>query len=810
MKTHHTSQTDTQKPLAKHSIFSRIVKLIRVLFISTTYLKSSYRLLSLNRQTQAKLSPDKDINAQQNRNVYERYGRLPQALVLFKMLALLFCTSQTVYAQNQILQAQKIDHQIILDGKVTEQEWANVEIIPLSQKVPNAGDPPTQKTEIRLAYDEDYLYLSGRMFDSEVDKIVANSKKRDDFTENSEWCGLLIDSYNDRENALAFFVTPTASKLDMALANDIQGLGAFNLSWNAYWDAAVTRTEEGWFAEMRIPWTTLPFEEKEGKVIMGITTWRYLARNDETDIFPPRDLSTGSSFRPSLTQRFEFSAINSKNPIHITPYILGGMARTTEYIPNPESYHTQTAIKKEVGLDAKIALSSNATLDVSLNTDFAQVEADDQQINLSRLNIFFPEKRLFFQERAGLFDFNFGSYDKLFHSRRIGIVNGAQTRIFGGLRAVGKFGNWESGFLSMQTAAHEELGSENFTVFRLRKRVWNENSNIGLIYTNRADFKGDFNSVYGLDANIRFLPQNFLSFRWAQSFTDGQENKLNSLDASKFYVEVAKRSQKGFTYNVNYGRSGKEFVPGIGFEHRHDFQKLAANLSYNMFPSRESKIVQSGPYILADLTWGNENRILESRFIHLGYNVLSKSGYSFDLLLQADAEELLYELPLTHDIALERGKYQFNSLHASVSSPSSQGFSYFASLSSGGFYHGKKSTILFAPAVNITPDLILEGNYEYNLLHFPSEAAAIHVQLSRLKFLYTFSTKLSLSAQLQHNNVSKSYLASLRLRFNPKEGNDFYLVYNGGLNQQTDRRSPWLAMSSTQTIFLKYSHSFHL
>lgn len=810
MKTLYTSQTDSVKIYTKPSFITQIKKGIQVFFMLDSVLLGTLRraILKPKRTLANKRLPEE--NASKKRSLHTLYGRLPQSIVLFKMIVLLLGSSQLVYGQGTILQAHKTSNQIVIDGMVSDEEWNSIPIISLSQKVPNAGDDPTQKTELRIAYDENYLYLSGRMFDTEPDKIVANSKRRDDFTENSEWCGLLIDSYNDRENALAFFVTPTGSKLDMSLANDIQGLGAFNLSWNSYWDGAASRNEEGWFAEIRIPWNTLPFELKEGKAIMGITAWRYLARNDETDIFPPRDLSTGSSFRPSLTQRFEFSAIQQKKPIHITPYVLGGMAQTHDYIPNPESYQAFTEFKKEIGLDAKIALSSNATLDVSLNTDFAQVEADDQQVNLSRLNIFFPEKRLFFQERAGLFDFNFGSYDKLFHSRRIGIVQGEQTRIFGGLRAVGKFGSWESGFLSMQTDAHKDLQSENFTVFRLRKRILNENSNIGMIYTHRGDLKGDFNSVYGVDGTIRFLPQNFLSFRWAQSFTDGKANDFTSQDASKYYVELAKRSQKGFTYNINYGRSGKDYVPGIGFEHRFDFRKLAANLSYNMFPSRESKISQYGPYLFTDLTWGNENKVLESRFLHLGYSVLSKSGYTFDLRFQADAEELLYELPLTTEIRLDKGKYGFNSLHASVSSPSAQQFSYFAGLSTGGFYHGKKTTLLFAPAVNITPDLILEGNYEYNLLHFPGESSAIHVQLSRLKTLYTFNTKITLSAQVQHNNVSKSFLGSLRLRFNPKEGNDFYLVYNGDMNQQRDRRSPWLPISNAQTIFLKYSHTFHL
>ena len=152
----------------------------------------------------------------------------------------LFILSETTLGQS-VIQAHRIDHQIIIDGSVDGDEWDSIPALAVSQKVPNAFDPPTQETEIRIAYDTDYLYLSGRLYDNEPEKIVANTKKRDDFTENTEWVGLLIDSYNDRENALAFYVTPTGSKLDMALSNDTQGLGAFNLSWDSYWNSATSR-----------------------------------------------------------------------------------------------------------------------------------------------------------------------------------------------------------------------------------------------------------------------------------------------------------------------------------------------------------------------------------------------------------------------------------------------------------------------------------------------------------------------------------------------------------------------------------------
>lgn len=725
-----------------------------------------------------------------------------------RLISLLFFAFLTQMLNAQApMNITRITEAIVIDGLVNESVWDKIPILNITQKVPNAGDAPTQLTEIRLAYDKQYLYLSGRLFDDEPDKIVANSKKRDDFTENTEWLGFLIDSYNDRENALAFYVTPNGSRFDMAIANDAQGPTAFNLSWNSYWDAAATRDSTGWFAEIRVPFTTLPFEVIDGQVTMGITIWRYFARNDETDIFPPRDLSTGSSFRPSLTQPFTFTDIDQRKLVHVTPYVLGGMSNTqTE---GDKGYFNDQRFKKEIGLDAKIALGSNATLDLTINTDFAQVEADDQQVNLSRLNLFFPEKRLFFQERAGLFEFNFGSSDRIFHSRRIGIVNGEQTRIYGGARSYGRFGTWETGFLNMQTGARGDLGSENFSVLRVRKRVLNENSTIGMILTNRTDFKGQYNTVYGLDATLRVHKQNYLSARWAQSITDQNDSPFKSLDQSKYFLELSKRSQEGFTYTVNYGRAGKDYEPGIGFEHRPDFSQLNHQFSYNIFPSGDSKIVQHGPYLVGGLTWGNSHGKLETRNTHLGYNVLTKLGWTYNIRIQSDEEQLFSPLSLPGDIAIVNGRYPLSSVFASVSSPAANKLSYFIGLGTGDFYDGKKHTVSVAPFINVTPDFIVEASYSYNQLRFPDQSKEVNVVLTQLKMLYTFSTKLTINAFVQHNSISKTFLGSVRLRYNPREGDDFFFVFNGDLNQDRFRNEFALPVSNGNTISLKYSRTLH-
>lgn len=727
--------------------------------------------------------------------------RLGSLLIFYLVIS-----GKDVQAQSakDVINATKIDQAILIDGLINEPVWETIAPLEVKQKVPNSGASPTQRTEIRLAYDDQYLYLSGRMYDSEPHKINSNSKKRDDFTENTEWCGLLIDSFNDRENALGFYVTPTGSRLDMALSNDAQGPSAFNLSWNTFWKGASTIDSTGWFAEIQIPFSSLPFEVIDGEVTMGITTWRYLARNDETDIYPTIKISDGSSFRPSLTQKFVFREVETRKPVWFTPYVLLG--RINSFQPRTEEeYPSEKKYKTEIGGDVKIAFGSNTSLDLTINTDFAQVEVDDQQVNLTRLNLFFPEKRLFFQERSSLFEFNFGTYDKAFHSRRIGIIDGQQTRIFGGARAYGRYGTFESGFLNMQTGPLADLDSENFTVFRARKRVFNENSTLGMIVTNRTNLGNKYNTLYGLDGTIKYHKSNFVSVRWAQTFNDDQENNLFNLNQTKYFLEFTKRSQDGFTYTVNYGRSGKNYNPGIGFEHRRDFKQLNHTFNYNFFPNKESKISQHGPYFSGGLTWGNSHGQLESRNSSIGYNFLTKLGWTYDIKIQLDQERLFQPLNLPGDLEIQTNNYHFTSAFGSIISNSANRLAYSAGVGFGEFYNGTKTEFRIAPFINITKDFIAEGSYTVNRLLFNDQTT--HVQLSQLKLLYTFSTKLTLNSFIQHHSVNQMITGSIRFRYNPKEGTDFFCVVNGDLNQNRMRNDLFLPVSNQTTIFLKYSHT---
>ena len=320
-----------------------------------------------------------------------------------------------------------------LDGKVDEPDWDAIAPLPLVQYEPMAGAPPTERTEIRLADDDKYFYVSMRAFDNDPNGIRATSLYRDQIA-GSDHLEVLLDTYNDNQTGYIFTTTPTGIRNDAEVANDaivstvLQGR-PFNRDFNTFWDAESTVDELGWYAEIRIPFTSLRFQEIQGEVTMGITVQRKV-------VFPAVPPITNWAFlRPSLAKKIVFTGISPNKTLYVTPYVLGGLVRNFMLNEASNNYDEHTDSQLDIGGDIKFSITNNLTADFTINTDFAQAEADDQFVNLTRFSLFFPEKRQFFQERSAVFDFRTGGISRLFFSRRIGLTNGGdQVPIYGGVR----------------------------------------------------------------------------------------------------------------------------------------------------------------------------------------------------------------------------------------------------------------------------------------------------------------------------------------------------------------------------------------
>jgi Domain of unknown function (DUF5916) len=733
-------------------------------------------------------------------------------------------SSITTRSQTPVV-IRKLTQPVTFDGLSDDPAWKDSAALPMVMMMPNFGFPPSERTEVLVAFDDGFFWVAGRLYDRETDKIQARSKKRDLQEATSDMFAVIIDTFNDKENALGFATTPAGLRWDAAISNDAVPLlpmeqEPFNLSWNTFWDVQVVVNNEGWFVEMRIPLSSLRFQEKDGRVIMGLTFYRWIARKNESDVFPAIYPKWGmmSAFKPSQSQEISLEGLRSRNPLYITPYALVGSGYTNDLNYEETEYiHTEVP-PAEAGLDLKYGLSSNLTLDVTVNPDFAQVEADDQQVNLTRYSLFFPEKRLFFQERASIFDFTFGAYSRLFYSRRIGLYEDEEQEtfqvipIYGGVRMIGRAGPYDLGFMDMQTAPLEEQDQpgENFGVVRLRRRVLNPYSYVGGMITSRVGTDGSYNEAYGFDGILRVSGDNYLTFGWAQSFENGRTNNPMSLDPSRLRVAYERRTQKGLGLYWGLSRAGKDYVPGIGFEYREDFTASRAEILYGWIPGPSSALQSHSIRAEGMISLRNADHSIESAMLGPGWEFNTKSGWGGQFSYQFHREGLQELLEFSDEVNVPPGDYSFSGVQGFFHAPMGGLLGAMSMLEIGSFYDGWKTTLRIMPNWSVLPDLNLSGQYEYNRVKFPERGQELIAHLVQLRILATLSTKFSILTYVQYNGAEDLAVGNIRIRYNPREGNDLYVVFNELLNTDREGKIPYPPQSGARALLIKYSYTFNL
>jgi len=715
--------------------------------------------------------------------------------------------------KKELIELRRVRGSIKLDGFSDEPAWEGVDSLPLVMFMPNFGEKPSQRTEALIAYDDDFLYIAGRLYDSESDKIQSNSMKRDSDDPSSEWFGIVIDSYNDKENALAFFTTPSGLRWDAEVTNDALEPNPYNLSWNTFWDVATVQTEQGWFAEIRIPFSSLRFQDEEGRVVMGIIVRRRIARNSEWDVYPPIPPNWGfyGIFKPSKAQEVLLQGVYSRSPLYVSPYLLGGQGQFTELNDSGTALERGKSIEREAGFDIKYGLTSHLTLDVTVNTDFAQVEADDEQINLTRFSLFFPEKRLFFQERSGIFEFDFakGDNSQLFYSRRIGIHEGQIVHIYGGARLVGRAGSWDLGFLNMQTAPAGSLPSENFGVFRIRRQMFNPYSYVGAMTTTRIGVDGRYNVAYGLDAIIRVFGDDYLTLKWAQTFANDYANNPLSLTPARLRLNWRRRSSKGWGYAASLDRAGAEYDPGVGFEPRDDFSKLAVGLIYGWLPGSSTKLFSHQVSLTGISFFRNTDKEVDSFSLSTGWQFRMKSGWEGQFMPALYFENVPEDFDLSDEAEVLTGRYTFAGIHGEFSTPSGNSKYLKAMLDWGSFYDGWRTSLGIEPRWNVSPNLELSATYQLNRIEFSDRDQRFHAHIGQLRALYMMNTKISVTTFIQYNSSVDAVIGNIRFRYNPREGIDLYLVYNESLNTVRWRENLHYPLSNDRALLLKYRHTFN-
>jgi hypothetical protein len=709
----------------------------------------------------------------------------------------------------------RITGPIVLDGLSDEPAWQGVEPFHLTMYEPIAGARPSERTEVLAAYDDDHLYFALRAFDSDPSGIRGNILYRDRFG-SDDYFEVMLDTFNDNENALIFTTSPAGIRRDTEIARDASGpIGSWlNPDFNTFWDTGVTVNEEGWFAEMRIPFSSLRFQDDDGRVVMGLVVHRIIARKSERSTFPAIEPNVNWAFlKPSRAQKVLLEGVYSRRPLYITPYGLAGVDRSAQPDDASPGYGYQRLRRGDVGADVKYGLTNELTLDVTLNTDFAQVEADDQQINLTRFSLFFPEKRQFFQERAGLFEFNTGGTSRLFHSRRIGLTpDGQPVRILAGGRVVGRIGAWEVGLLDIQTAREGELPSENFGVVRVRRNVFNPHSFAGAMWTSRIGMDGSYNTAYGLDGTFRLIGDEYLSFQWAQTFDrvgpGGAER--NGLQAGRFSGLLERRRRQGTGYTSRLTWSGPAYDPGIGFVQRRDFTQLEQSLSYTWMPGAASSMIWHTLGATGSGYLRNDGTRLETLEVGPEWSFAQKSGASGGIDARVVHEELVTPFSLPGGITVPAGEYTFVRAGAGYTMSRNSLLRTGARIKGGGFFGGSQASLTLTPNWYVSRHLELAGTYGYTHIRFPDSDQRLDGHIARLRIGLALNTQLSTNVFVQYNNTANVLSANARFRYNFREGNDLWIVFNEALNTNRARHHPALPLSDSRAVMLKYTYTFAL
>ncbi len=721
---------------------------------------------------------------------------------LFSFIALVAIPATQPQPAREIIELTRLDGPIELDGSPDEEAWRRVPALPLTMYSPIFRGTPTQRTEIRVAYDALHLYAAGWFYDTDPSAVRKNSLYRDRLSGDDTFA-LYVDPFNDDQNAKWFGTTPGGIRVDQLVSDD----GATqNENWDGFWEVRTKITEEGWFMEMKIPFSTLGFlATPEGAVSMGLTATRLVARNDERVTFPAID--PGFPFRrPSLAADVALRHLNTRKPIYVTPYVLGGSARTaTRGAPL-----TSTS-PRETGLDIRFPLSSRLTADLTVNTDFAQVEADGQQVALDRFPLFFPERRRFFQENSGLFDFVTAGGARLFHSRRIGLTpSGAPVRILGGARLVGKAGRFEIGALNMETDGEGSEGRENTGVFRIRRPILNSSSTFGVMATTYLSGSSRSASL-AADASLRVHGNEYVTLKWATTADRDARTSSGLLGRSMVDARWERRTGRGLSYSAQLSRAGLDYRPRLGFLPRRDY--TTANVIANWFKFTDSsrffrRIYPGG---LAFSTFRNSDRALDSGQYAFWVQWDTKSGGGGWIEPKWFRENVVTSFKVGGVVDIPAGVYDFADLQIQYSTASGARLRTDIDFRAGTYFDGRRVQLIASPTWTVSPHLDFGLNYQVTRLRFPVRSQSADIQLAGLRIRAAVDARASGAALVQYNSTTRRLDLNVRLRYAVKEGTDLWFVYNEGFDTETTRQgfeTPGGLRSLARAFIVKYSHTF--
>ncbi|MBI4481871.1 MAG: carbohydrate binding family 9 domain-containing protein [Acidobacteria bacterium] len=695
-------------------------------------------------------------------------------------------------SQTKIVTAIPTEEKIEIDGELKEATWQKASPgADFIQNEPYPGKPSTEKTEVRVLYDADNLYVGALCFDSEPGKLKISDLKRDFEIEETDVFGLILDTFHDRRNGFAFFTNPMGAKRELQSIDDGRDL---NLNWEGIWYVKTKLYDYGWAVEIAIPFKTLRFN-KDHTQIWGTNFLRRVRRKNETAHWSPVPLRYQMRHVSYAGELHGLGEIRQGRNLKVKPFAVAELNQLSL------TKKGSTSVDFDGGIDLKYGVTPGLTLDVTANTDFSQVEVDEQQVNLTRFPLFFPEKREFFLENAGLFQF--GEVAKaagpprdpeliLFFSRRIGLSpEGEVVPIWGGTRLTGRSGKFGLGFLNIQTKEMGKIPAHNFTVGRVKREIFSK-SDVGVIFINRhSEFSPQRHRALGLDANFRLFENLRINSFIAKTDTPGASG---SDLAGKIAVDWTDRR---IDFYASYLDVEDNFKAEVGHVRRTGMRLSQLEWGYHHRPRKHPLfrdiIVFKGVF---EYTTDQHNRPLTKLFRPI-FRIWFHNGGVFEITARKNFDRLDRPFFIRPQVAIPAGDYGFTDLLLIGNTDKSKALSADVRFSKGNFYDGKKTSLNLASTWRPSYKFSAALRYERNDVSLPH--GSFITNLVGLRLNYAFSTRLFLNAFLQYSSERKRMSSNIRLNLIHRPMSDFFIVYN----EQRDVTSQGL---SDKGLIFKYTH----
>ncbi|GMQ81904.1 MAG: hypothetical protein BMS9Abin05_1341 [Rhodothermia bacterium] len=687
-------------------------------------------------------------------------------------------STNTVFAQTR--DADPVDRRLSIeavfaenpprvDGRLDDDIWQSIEPVRgFLQRWPDEGASPTEDTWAKIAYDRDFLYFAFKFSDREPELIRAHNLERGGRNGFDDHAYIGLDTFLDGRNAYLFEINALGTQDDAMISDESMSMDAY--SWDAVFRSETVIDNEGWTLEVSIPFRQLRFPDGE-ELEFGLFMRRTIKRKNETLNWPLVPLSYGSGFTDDMRSVSRYGRltglkrIRRGRNIEITPYVIRGAQQVREDLSIRD---TESDATTDVGVDLKYSVTSNLTLDLTVNTDFAQVEADNARLNLTRFSLFFPEKRQFFLERSGLFEHGASRRTQTFFSRTIGLTED----ILAGTRVTGQLGRFSVGFLNIQTGnGMDQLfgsNSANNLVARVKTDLF-PRATAGVILTNKT--QGDaWNTAVGFDTQIRFWSRsNFEA--WYTDVRDADPD----LEDRAGYVGLSLRNA---IYGASYSFTsvGKNYRPAMGFVRRRDMRQHSGSVTYSPIlsegPFRQITFQTSGAYIT-----GQDNE-KQSWQINSSLNFRLRLSDSFRINGSRGFERLDQPFFIRPGAEIPAGDYIANRISSRVTTDQGRPFSLWISVGGGQFFHGTRTDFSGNVGVKPSKHLSFNSTLSYSKVALPIDNGTFSATTASLDILASVSRKLFAKALIQYDNFSRNLRANVRIDWIHTPGSDLFLVFN--------------------------------